>query len=167
MSDEEYMRIALEEAQQARKENDFPVGAVVVAANGEIIGKGRKTSSNFHLGHAEIAALEQALSNTHFSRQDKLTLYTTLEPCVMCFGTILHCPITKVVYAVEDPYGGATNMKDSSFPVRHQDKMPKIKGNILREESLRLLKNFVETTDQKYWKNEQNPLIKMILSAKF
>jgi tRNA(adenine34) deaminase len=163
MNDEELMREALAEAQKTLSENEFPVGAIVVH-NGTIIGRGRKIGSDYHLGHAEINALRDALGGKRYHRTDKLSLYTTVEPCMMCFGTILTCPIDKVVYAFEDPYGGGAHVEEAALPVRHHGhKFPKIMGGILRQESKRLLKQFLTTTDQTFWKHYENPLIKLIM----
>ncbi len=162
MTDEDFMRVALEQAELTLAESELPVGSVVVM-DGKIIGKGRKLSSNFHLGHAEMHALQEALQGKKFFRKDNhLTLYTTLEPCVMCYGTILHCPISRVVYAFEDVYGGATNIHKPSLPTRHHSKNTEIVGGILREESKKLLKKFIETTNDPIWLNSENPLIQSI-----
>ena len=156
------MRLALEQARQTLVESEYPVGAIVVF-QGEVIGQGRKMSTDFHMGHAEMQALSNALYGKRYRREDELTIYTTLEPCVMCFGTILNCPVTKVVYAMEDVYGGATNIPASSLPVRHLTKKPEIVSGVLREESRTLLKNFLNVTQDPFWLNPDNPLVQEIL----
>src|SRR3989344_4848213 len=148
MNDQDFMRVALEEANIALKNKLLPVGALVVR-EGEIIGRGRKMESDsYHLDHAEIIALRDALSNKKYKREDDLTLYTTLEPCIMCYGTIFHCPIKRVVYAAPDVWGGATELaKAEEFPVRHKGKIPEITGNVLEEESRSLIRQFLKITE--------------------
>jgi len=162
MSDEAFMRLALEQAKLTLAENEFPVGAVVVA-EGKVIGRGRKSSSDFHLGHAETAAIQQALQGKRYTRKDDLVLYTTLEPCTMCYGTMLHCPIRKVVFGLDDPWGGATQHDALALPARHREKVLEVVGGVLKEESRRLLREFLSITNDPYWKNWNNPLIKRIM----
>lgn len=157
MNDEGYMRIALEEAKIALDNGLLPVGAIVVQ-DGEIIGRGSKNESySYHLDHGEVVALRQALKDKNYKRNDNLTLYTTLEPCIMCYGTILHCPIRRVVYAADDIWGGATSLgKTGVFPIRHVGKIPEIVGGVLKEESKKLIRQFIETTDQEYYSNKES-----------
>ncbi len=162
MTDEDFMREALEQASLTLSENEFPVGAVIVL-NGTIIGRGRKSSSDFHMGHAEIHALHDALYGKQYKREDNLAIYTTVEPCIMCYGAILNCPIQKVVYAFEDAWGGATNIDAEALPIRHHLKNPEIVRGVLRKESKELLKKFLAITNEKWWQNKENILIKSIL----
>lgn len=162
MTDEYYMREALAQAQLTLEEDNLPVGAVVVS-KGEILGKGRKLNTDFHLGHAEVNALRAALNGRQFTRDSELTIYTTLEPCIMCFGTILNCPVTKVVYAMEDVYGGATKISAAALPIRHHSKEVKIVPGVLREEARALFATFLSTTTESFWINPENPFIKSVL----
>jgi tRNA(adenine34) deaminase len=94
-----------------------------------------------------------------------MTIYTTLEPCTMCFGTILNARIKKVVYSLEDLYGGATCLKRSHMPERHQIGFPHIIGGLLREETKELFKNFFRATKNSYWSSHpENPLVKTCLA---
>jgi tRNA(adenine34) deaminase len=163
MNDEDFMRIALREAAITLKEGGQPVGAVITS-NGAIIAQAHKDMSSFHMGHAEMVALSIATKGTAYTRKDNLVLYTTLEPCIMCFGAILHCPITKVVYAFEDPWGGATTINAASLPVRHALKNPEIVGGVLREESKELMREFLDVTDSPFWQKEDNVFVKLIRS---
>ncbi len=162
MKDEDFMRLALEQASLSLSENEFPVGAVVVL-NGKIIGRGRKLSSNFHMGHAEIHALQDALHGKRYKRDDDLVIYTTVEPCIMCYGAILNSPIKKVVYAFEDVYGGATSIDAKALPIRHHLRTPQIIKGVLRDESKELLKKFFLTTKDPMWGNKAGLLVKSVL----
>jgi len=157
--DEKYMKLALEEAKKSLNNNIFPVGAVLVK-NGEIIAKTHKTSDvNFHLGHAEISALSIGLKGAASKRKSSIVLYTTVEPCVMCWGTILHCPVDRLVYAAKEPWGGATKYTD--LPIRHKGKLPEVVGGVLEKESVELLKQFLKVSKES-WLDEANPLSQYI-----
>lgn len=166
MDHEYFMSEALKEAKLALESDAFPVGAIVVV-DGQIVGRGhRDYSSQFHLDHAEIMALRNALENKNYKRtENDITIYTTLEPCVMCFGTILHTPARRIVYAASDPYGGAVSViHENHLPIRHEGKYPEVVTGIFENESKAILKQFIETTDEAFWKNRKNPLIEYLLT---
>jgi tRNA(adenine34) deaminase len=104
MSDEYFMRRALELARQAQAENEVPVGAVV-ALDGKIVGEGwnRPISANDPTAHAEIQALRAAAGAMKNYRLPGATLYVTLEPCDMCLGAMFHARIARVVFGATDP----------------------------------------------------------------
>ena len=104
MSDETYMRRALELARRAEAEGEVPVGAVVVLEN-EVIGEGwnHPIAASDPTAHAEIQALRSASSSKKNYRLTGATLYVTLEPCDMCLGAMFHARIGRVVYGATDP----------------------------------------------------------------
>ena len=104
MSDEHFMRRALELARQAQAENEVPVGAVVVL-DGKIVGEGwnRPISANDPTAHAEIQALRAAAGAMKNYRLPGATLYVTLEPCEMCLGAMFHARIARTVFGATDP----------------------------------------------------------------
>ena len=104
MSDELFMRRALELARQAQAENEVPVGAVVVLDE-KIVGEGwnRPISANDPTAHAEIQALRAAAGAMKNYRLPGATLYVTLEPCEMCLGAMFHARIARVVFGATDP----------------------------------------------------------------
>jgi tRNA(adenine34) deaminase len=108
MHDEQYMREALALAQQAEKQSEVPVGAVIVR-EGEIIGRGFNAPVSRHdpTAHAEIMAMRDAAARTGNYRLPDCELFVTLEPCVMCSGAIMHARIARVVYGASDPKTGA------------------------------------------------------------
>ncbi|MEO6803847.1 MAG: tRNA adenosine(34) deaminase TadA [Granulicella sp.] len=108
MTDEDCLRIAIEEAQAAEAAGEVPVGAIVVR-NGEIVGVGRNRviGDNDPTAHAEIVALREAGRTLGNYRLEGCTLYATLEPCAMCASAILHARIARLVYAAADPKAGA------------------------------------------------------------
>lgn len=159
-TDEDFMRVALEQALAALNDRLLPVGAVAVL-DGEIIAESRKQCDNYRLDHAEMLLLRR-ISEEHCRG---VTVYTTLEPCIMCLGALLHCGIPNIVFALEDPYGGAADIQSVALPERHKKHFPNITGGILRESSRQLFARFFEITDSPFWNNKENPLVRVCLSA--
>ncbi|GHA46691.1 tRNA adenosine(34) deaminase TadA [Photobacterium aphoticum] len=108
MTDEDYMRRAIELAARAEAEGEVPVGAVVVH-EGRVVGEGWNRSITQHdaTAHAEIMALRQAGQVLQNYRLLETTLYVTLEPCPMCAGAMVHSRVGKVVFGAHDLKTGA------------------------------------------------------------
>jgi tRNA(adenine34) deaminase len=104
MSDERYMRRALELARRAQEEGEVPVGSVVVL-DGEIVGEGwnRPIAASDPTAHAEIQAMRAAAGSLKNYRLTGATLYVTLEPCDMCVGAMFHARIARAIYGAKDP----------------------------------------------------------------
>jgi tRNA(adenine34) deaminase len=109
ISDEDLMRLALAEAEQAMQTGDVPVGAIVVDQGGNVIGTGRnrREIDRDPTGHAEIVAMRAAAAKLGTWRLHGATLIVTLEPCVMCAGALVNARIERVVYGCDDPKAGA------------------------------------------------------------
>lgn len=103
------MRRALQLAEQARDEGEVPVGAVIAGADEREVAAGYNAPIGGHdaTAHAEIVALRAAGARRANYRLPGLTLYVTLEPCMMCAGAILHARLARVVYGATDPKAGA------------------------------------------------------------
>ena len=154
MDHEFFMRQALQEAQKALLSNEFPVGCVVVSEDTVIATGSRKGTAGQafnELDHAEMVALRQleALNRD----PSGMTLYTTLEPCLMCFGALLIHGIGQVVYAYEDAMGGGTGCALARMPALYKDSKISIISNVLRRESLQLFKDFFTNPACTYWQN--------------
>jgi len=136
MSDEQYMRRALELA--SRAEDEVPVGAVVVLDD-RIVGEGwnRPLSANDPTSHAEIEAMRAAGRAVGNYRLTGATLYVTLEPCTMCVGAVFLARVARVVYGAADPKTGAADL----FMSRHNHHA-KVQGGVLAEECGAMLKQF-------------------------
>jgi tRNA(adenine34) deaminase len=108
-SDKTYMDMALSEARRAEDAGEVPVGAVIVAPDGRIIGRGfnQPVSLNDPSAHAEIMALREACGLLQNYRLPETTMYCTVEPCVMCAGALVHARITRLVFGASDPKAGA------------------------------------------------------------
>jgi len=105
---EQFLRAAIAAALVAQADGEVPVGAVIVH-NGEIIatGSNRVITDSDPTAHAEIVALRAAGKILGNYRLEGCDLYSTLEPCAMCAGAILHARIRRLVYAASDPKAGA------------------------------------------------------------
>jgi tRNA(adenine34) deaminase len=107
--DQDFMLQAMKEARAAEAAGEVPVGAIVTSASGEIIARGnnRVLRTSDPTAHAEIVALRSAAEFLGNYRLLGCTLYSTLEPCSMCAGAIIHARISRLVYAAADPKAGA------------------------------------------------------------
>ncbi len=142
-SDEHWMKIAIDQAQNAADRSEVPVGAALVSDNKLLAAAGNSPiSSNDATAHAEIVVIRAACKTLANYRLPGTTLYVTLEPCVMCFGAITHARIERLVFGAYDPKTGAI---ESCFqfglrnPLNHQVQFT---GGILQEECSLLLRNF-------------------------
>jgi len=111
-SDLRCMRLALAEARRARDHDEVPVGAVLVL-DGEVVGRGHnRTRRDLDpTAHAELVALREAARRVGATRLPGGVLYTTVEPCFMCAGALLHARVARVVWGVRDPkFGGCASL---------------------------------------------------------
>jgi len=109
--DELFMRAALEEAEAAAAAGDVPVGAIVVAASGSILARGRnrREQDQDPTAHAEVLALRSAARAQGAWRLAGATVYSSLEPCPMCAGALVNARIARIVYGCADPKAGAVD----------------------------------------------------------
>jgi tRNA(adenine34) deaminase len=105
-----FMRIALEEAEQALREDEVPIGAVIVYEN-RVIARAHNQREQLRdpTAHAEMIAITQAAESRQSWRLEGCTLYVTLEPCPMCAGAIVQARLPVVVYGATDPKAGAVH----------------------------------------------------------
>nr|WP_300309631.1 tRNA adenosine(34) deaminase TadA [Halomonas sp.] len=143
-SDEFYMHRALELAHQAADAGEVPVGAVVVNADGEIIGRGFNAPVANHdpSAHAEVQALRDAGARIGNYRLEGCTLYVTLEPCLMCTGAIIHARVRRVVYGAAEPRSGMVESKANLFAQPWYFHRVEVEGGVLATQASRLLKTF-------------------------
>lgn len=151
-----FMQKALQEAQKALLSNEFPVGCVVVSDD-RIVATGSRTGTAGlganELDHAEMVALKKLEALNQDRDLSEMTLYATMEPCLMCFGAILLHRIGHVVYAYEDVMGGGTGCALKEMPALYKDSEISIISNVLRKESLELFKAFFSNPNNRYWQN--------------
>jgi tRNA(adenine34) deaminase len=157
-SDVDFMSAALQAAAISLGEDQLPVGAIAVRYDKIIARAHRCEEMNDRLGHAEMVALEMAVDAVGAAAMREVTIYSTLEPCVMCMGAMLHCYVKRIVFAFEDRFGGATNLVHAKLPVRHRSHIPEVTGGVLREESRLLFGKYLATTKNPFWSNQkENP----------
>lgn len=156
MSDEYFMKKALALAEKAFVSGDFPVGCVI-ANQTDVIAEGlRQCSAGKYpneVDHAEILALRSLYGTRALSDPKKLTVYCTMEPCLMCFGAILISGISRIVYGYEDVMGGGTGCDLSGTSPLYQKNDMRIVPHVLRQQSLALFKQFFARPENSYWKN--------------
>ena len=110
MNHSDFMRQALLEAQQATRQDEVPVGAVLVAQDGTVLAKAHNRTIALcdPTAHAEILALRAASRALGNYRLLNTTLYVTIEPCIMCMGALLQARVARIVFGAKDPkWGGA------------------------------------------------------------
>src|SRR5690625_4855771 len=144
MVDEKFMRIALQEANKAKKLGEVPIGAVIVKENQVVsTGYNLRETSQTALSHAELIAIDEANKTLNSWRLDDCTLYVTLEPCPMCAGAIVQARIKRVVFGAYDQKSGCAGtimnlLQQKQF--NHQVK--EVVGGVLEEECSQLLTQF-------------------------
>lgn len=150
---EKYMQEALEEASKALGKGEFPVGCVITRDD-EIVARGHRTNSRNHgneLDHAEVSALRTLFQGDAPADDSPLTVYATMEPCLMCFATLILNNVRTIVYAYEDAMGGGTGLDLNSLPPLYRDMKITIIPHLLRQESLTLFKDFFSNPETNYW----------------
>jgi tRNA(Arg) A34 adenosine deaminase TadA len=145
-SDARWMRHALALAERAEREDDeIPVGAVLVDANGRLLAEGwnRNISERDPSAHAEIVAMRRAGERLDNHRLLGATLYVTLEPCAMCAMAMVHARIARVVYAASDPKTGACgSVFDLLADPRHNHRVQVAGGLLAADAGSRLSEYF-------------------------
>ena len=136
-----YMKAALKCAQDALKEGEVPIGAVVVC-EGKIISRGhnKRTKKQIATAHAEIEAIEKACKKLKSWRLPECELYVTLEPCPMCMGAMLNARIKKVYFGAYEAKGRSmTDQLAVSNLVNHKIE---VEGGVMKEECAQILSDF-------------------------
>ena len=141
--DQQYMLMAIEQAQLAAQSGEVPVGAVLVR-DGQVISKAfnKPIANHDPSAHAEMLALREAALAEENYRIPGSTLYVTLEPCAMCSGAILHARIDRVVYGAQDPKTGSAGSVLDIFSSKQINHQTSVEGGIMSEECGQLLRDF-------------------------
>ena len=138
------MRLALDEARAALSTEDVPVGAVVLAPNGDVIGRGRNVREleADPTGHAEIVAMRQAAREVGEWRLTGCTLVVTLEPCTMCAGALVLARVERLVFGAYDEKAGAVGSLWDVVRDRRLNHRPEVVAGVLASVSTELLDGF-------------------------
>lgn len=159
------MRHALLEAEKALAAGEFPVGCIMVHDD-EVVSRGRRINSRApndnELDHAEILALRQLLVHHPQLERSKITVYATMEPCLMCYVSLLLNGIHTIVYGYEDVMGGGTTLDLKTLAPLYREMEVSVTPHILRRESLELFKAFFAAHDNTYW--QDSPLARYTLA---
>lgn len=158
MDDAFFMKAALERARIALDAGEFPVGAVFVHGDRVLVhGERSGTSSGRpnEVDHAEIGALRALAELPEAPPPGDITLYCTMEPCLMCYAALMLAGIGRIVYAYEDPMGGGTGCDLTSVGPLYARRRPEIVPHVGRRESLDLFKAFFTSPGNAYWRGSQ------------
>lgn len=140
----EPMGLALAEARAALTTYDVPIGAVVLDADGAVLGRGRnvREAEGDPTGHAEVVALRSAARERGEWRLEGCTLVVTLEPCTMCAGAAVLARVERVVFAAHDDKAGAVGSLWDVVRDRRLNHRPEVVAGVRAEEAAALLAGF-------------------------
>lgn len=143
MTDIDFMRLALVEAEKAAELGEVPIGAVVVK-DGAVIARGRNRVEEKHSvsAHAEFEAIHEAEAILNDWRMSECTIYVTKEPCPMCAGMLINSRVKRIVYGAGDPAGGFCG---GAFDINSIPGLlwhPEITDGVCGDESLELIRRF-------------------------
>ncbi|KUJ38236.1 tRNA adenosine(34) deaminase TadA [Streptomyces sp. NPDC093228] len=138
------MRLALDQAGLAVAGGDVPVGAVVLSADGSVIGRGHneREATGDPSAHAEILALRRAAAVLGEWRLPGCTLVVTLEPCTMCAGAVQQSRVDRLVYGARDEKAGAAGSLWDLVRDRRLNHRPEVIDGVLADECARMLTDF-------------------------
>jgi tRNA(adenine34) deaminase len=141
--DSQFMAAALAEAERAEADGEVPIGAVAVAG-GQIVGAGhnRPIGLSDPTAHAEILAIRSAASRLKTYRLESVSIYVTLEPCVMCVGAMVNARIGRVIYGARDEKAGALG---SVYDIGRDGRLNhrfEVVGGVMESECAEILREF-------------------------
>ena len=138
-----FMKKALSLAKKSAKENEVPIGAVIVI-DGKIVATGRnvRNSKNIATKHAEIVAIEKACKKLNSWRLENAEMYVTLEPCPMCAGAIVNSRIKKVYFGAYEKKSGAVLSNHQLLFNNGLNHVVEVEAGLLHDECSQLLKDF-------------------------
>ena len=139
-----YMQLAFEQARKAEAKGEGPIGAILVAPEGQVIGEGynRRELDQDATQHAEMMAIRQGCEKLNTWRLLDCSLFITLEPCPMCAGAIINSRIKNVFYGALDPKAGAAGSVVNLFEVSKFNHHPNVIRGLYRDEASQMLKSF-------------------------
>jgi tRNA(adenine34) deaminase len=143
MSDDVFMRLALEEAERAFECGEVPIGAVIVF-DGEVVARGynRPLGNIDPTAHAEIVALREAAAALGNYRLTEASVYVTLEPCLMCVGALVHARVRRVVFGAHEPKTGALGSTIDALAIPTLNHRFEITGGVLEVECREIVQRF-------------------------
>lgn len=155
MDYEYFMKTALDRAEQALADGEFPVGCVMVHQSKILvtgIRRGTIGGSGNEIDHAEMVALRHLIDFGEQINAGEITVFCTMEPCLMCYSALILAGIGKIVYAYEDVMGGGTECELAKLKPLYQSSPIRVVPHVLRAESLRIFKSYFSNPTNTYWK---------------
>ena len=139
--DKKFMQLAINEAHKALKEQEVPIGAVIVCGD-HVIGRGHNLVETLcdATAHAEMQCITAAASTLGGKYLKDCTIYVTVEPCIMCAGALAWSQIGRVVYGADDPKRGFTTLQERIF---HPKTV--VEKGVMLQECEALMKDFFKT----------------------
>ena len=146
-----YMELVIDQAKEAEKQGEVPIGAVVVDPEGKVIGTGynRRELDEDATQHAEMIAIKEACHNLGMWRLIDCSLFVTLEPCPMCAGAIINSRIKDVYFGALDPKAGACGSVVDLFEVEKFNHHPHSIRGLYRDQCAQMLKDFFRAIREK------------------
>ena len=138
------MRQALLEAQQAAREDEVPIGAVLVAQDGTVLAKAHNKTIALcdPTAHAEVLALRAASLAVENYRLLNTTLYVTIEPCIMCMGALLQARVSWIVFGARDPKWGGAGSRYNLASDTGLNHTIEVQAGLLENECRELIQDF-------------------------
>jgi tRNA(adenine34) deaminase len=156
MNNEYFMKRALEQAEDSLARGEFPVGCVLVYRE-EVLVTGARTGTTGdgrnELDHAEMVALRRLIDLDEPINHGDVTIFCTMEPCLMCYAALILAGIGKIVYAYEDVMGGGISCERSRLKPLYKTSPITVVADVLRTESLTLFQAYFSNPINNYWKN--------------
>jgi len=154
--DDQYMRIAIEQAKIAEENGDIPIGAVIVYKN-QIIAKAYNQREQLRdpTAHAEIIALTQAAAFVESWRLNGCTMYVTLEPCPMCAGALVLSRMDRLIYGCDDPKAGACKSLYNIVQDKRLNHRLEVTTGVLQEQCRQQLQEFFSRRREENKKNNK------------
>ena len=143
MVDERWMRLALEEANKAFLKDEVPIGAIAIVGD-EVIARAHNLKETNHdaTHHAELLLLQECARILGRWRLTDVTIYATIEPCIMCMGAMSHARIKRLVYGARDEkFGGAHSLYQIARDERLNHRF-EVEEGILADEASQIMKDF-------------------------
>jgi tRNA(adenine34) deaminase len=155
-ADAKYMKIALAQARAAFARGEFPVGCVLVVSD-QVIAGGRRSGTTGgrknETDHAEMRALRRMVKMDPMDLRPPVSLFTTLEPCLMCYSAAILNGVHRIVYAYEDVMGGGTRCDLTQLPPLYREADITVAPHVMRAESLQLFKAYFSDPATEYWRD--------------
>ena len=147
----DFMQLAFQQAKKAQNLGEVPIGAIVVAPDGQVIGEGfnRRELDQDSTQHAEMIAIREACNNLGTWRLIDCSLFVTLEPCPMCAGAIINSRLKSLYFGALDPKAGAAGSVVNLFDIKKVNHHPNVIRGLYREEASQMLKDFFKDIRQK------------------